>query len=82
MHVKLELKSIEPVQSGQELAITYLASSQELGELELKILTSLQPDLNAAEQDARKMIAAFADGLRASTENTPLQRQKYLKHPA
>jgi len=81
MQVKLKLKSIEPLRSDQGLAITYLASSQELGELELKILTSIQADLNAAEQQARKTIEAFADGLRAATASSPLQEKKYLKHP-
>jgi hypothetical protein len=81
MQVKLRLKSIEPAKADQELAITYVASSQQLGELELKIMTSVQPDLNAAEQEARKMIEAFADGLRAAAESSPLLRPKYLKHP-
>ena len=81
MQVKLRLKSIEPVRADQGLTITYVASSQELGELELKILTSMQADLNAAEQEARKIIEAFAAGLRAATESNPLLGQKYLKHP-
>jgi hypothetical protein len=44
MQVKLSLKSIEPVRSdqGQGLAFTYVASSQEIGKLELKILTTIQ----------------------------------------
>jgi hypothetical protein len=81
MQVKLRLKSIEPTRSDQGLAITYLASSQELGDLELRILTSIQADLNAAEQEARKTVQAFADGLRAATESSPLRQQEYLKHP-
>jgi hypothetical protein len=81
MQVKLRLKSIEPVRSDQGLAITYLASSQELGEIELRILISIQADLNAAEQEARNTVQAFADGLRAATESSPLQQQQYLKHP-
>jgi hypothetical protein len=81
MQVQLKLKSIEPVRSDQGLAITYLASSQELGELELKIHTAIQPDLNAAEQEARKIIEAFAEGLRTATESSPLREKKYLKHP-
>jgi hypothetical protein len=82
MQVKLRLKSIEPVRSDQELAITYLASSQELGELELRIVAAIQADLNAAEQQARKMIEAFANGLRVASESSPLEGPKYLKHPA
>jgi hypothetical protein len=58
-----------------------MASSQEVGELELKILIAIQNDLNAAEQEARKMIEAFAVGLRIATESNPLLGQKYLKHP-
>jgi len=82
MQVRLKLKSIEPVKADQGLAITYVASSQELGELELKVHTSMQADLNAAEQETRKTIEAFAAGLLAATENSPLVGQKYLKHPA
>jgi len=41
MQVKLRLKSIEPVKSDQGLTITYVASSQQLGELELKIVTAM-----------------------------------------
>ena len=81
MQVKLRLKSIEPVKLDQGLAITYVASSQQLGELELKIVTATQTDLNATEQEARKMIEAFATGLRIATESNPLVGQKYLKHP-
>ena len=67
MQVKLRLKSIEPVKFDQGLTITYVASSQQLRELELKILTAVQGDLNAAEQEARKTIEAFATGLRIAT---------------
>ena len=81
MQVKLRLKSIEPVRLEHGLAITYIASSQQLGELELKIVTAIQADLNAAEQEARKTIEAFAAGLRIATESNPLVGQKYLKHP-
>jgi hypothetical protein len=81
MQVKLRLKSIEPVRADQELAITYVASSQQLGELELKIMISIQADLNAAEREAQKIIEAFASGLRAATESSPLLRPKYLKYP-
>jgi len=81
MQVKLRLKSIEPSRTDQELAMTYVASSQQLGELELKIMVGIQADLNAAEQEARKIIEAFANGLRAATESSPLLRPKYLKHP-
>jgi hypothetical protein len=42
----------------------------------------MQADLNAAEQEARKTIDAFAAGLRAATESSPLRAQKHLKHPA
>ena len=35
MQVKLRLKSIEPIKLDQGLAITYVASTQELGDLEL-----------------------------------------------
>jgi hypothetical protein len=82
MQVKLRLKSIEPVRSDQGLAFTYVASSQEIGELELKILITIQNDLNAAEQEARKIIDAFAAGLRIATESNPLLGRKYLKHPS
>ena len=68
MQVKLSLKSIEPVKFDQGLTITYVASSQQLRELELKILTAVQGDLNAAEQEARKTIEAFATGLRIATD--------------
>ena len=81
MQVKLRLKSIEPVKLDQGLTITYVASSQQLGELELKIVTAMQADLNAAEQEARKTIDAFATGLRIAAESSPLVGQKYLKHP-
>jgi hypothetical protein len=81
MQVKLRLKSIEPVRSDQGLAFTYVASSQEIGKLELKILTTIQNNLNAAEQEARKIIDAFAAGLQIATESNPLLGQKYLKHP-
>jgi hypothetical protein len=81
MQVKLRLKSIEPVKSDQGLSITYVASSQQLGELELKIVTSMNADLNTAEQEARNTIAAFAAGLRIATESNPLVGPKYLKHP-
>jgi hypothetical protein len=81
MHVTLRLKCIEPVRSEQGLAITYVASTQELGKLELKIQTSIQADLNAAEQEARKTIEAFADGLRVAAESSPLRENKYLRHP-
>jgi hypothetical protein len=40
MQVKLRLKSIEPVGSDQGLAFTCMASSQEVGELELKTLST------------------------------------------
>jgi hypothetical protein len=73
MDVKLRLKSIEPAKAEQELAMTYVASSQH-GELELKIMTFVQADLNAAEQEAQKMIEAFAGGLRAAGESSPLLR--------
>jgi hypothetical protein len=82
MQVKLRLKSIEPVKLDQGLSITYVASTQELGDLELKVVTATQTDLNAAEQEARKTIEAFATGLRIATESNPLVGQKYLKHPA
>ena len=81
MQVKLRLKSIEPVKSDQGLTITYVASSQQLGELQLKIVTGMHADLNAAEQEARKTIEAFATGHRIATESNPLVGQKYLKHP-
>ena len=81
MQVTLRLKSIEPIRSEQGLAITYVASTQELGELELKIHTSIQTDLNAAEQEARKTIEAFADGLRVAVQSSPLRERQYLKHP-
>jgi len=81
MQVKLRLKSIEPVKSDQGPTITYVASSQQLGELELKIVTTMHTDLNAAEQEGRKTIEAFATGLRIATESNPLVGQKYLKHP-
>ena len=81
MQVKLRLKTIEPIKSDQGLAITYVASSQQLGELELRIVTAIQTDLNAAEQDARKTIEAFATALRVASEGNPLVGQKYLKHP-
>jgi hypothetical protein len=78
MQVKLRLKrlkSIEPVKSDQGLTITYVASSQQLGELELKIVTGMHADLNAAEQEARKTIEAFVTGLRIATESNPLVGQ-------
>jgi hypothetical protein len=81
MQVKLRLKSIEPVKLDQGLTIIYVASSQQLGELELKIVTAMQADLNAAEQEARRAIEAFATGLRIATQSSPLVGQKYLKHP-
>ena len=81
MQVRLKLKSIEPVKVDQGLAITYVASSQELGELELKVQTSMQADLNAAEQETRKTIEAFAAGLRAATESSTLVGQQHLEHP-
>jgi hypothetical protein len=81
MQVKLRLKSIEPVKSDQGLITTYVASSQQLGELELKIVTGMDADLNAAEQEPWKTIEAFAIGLRIATESNPLVGQKYLKHP-
>ena len=37
-------------------------------------------DLNAAEQEARMTIEAFATGLRIGTESNPVAAQKYLKH--
>jgi len=54
---------------------------EQLGELELKIVTAMQADLNAAEQEARKTIDAFATSLRIAAESSPLVGQKYLKHP-
>jgi len=81
MQVKLRLKSIEPVKLDQGLTITYVASSQQLGKLELRIVIAMQADLNAAEQEARKTIDAFATGLRIAAESSPLVGQKYLKHP-
>ena len=42
MQVKLRLKSIEPVKSDQGLTITYVASSQQLGGCELKIVTGMR----------------------------------------
>jgi hypothetical protein len=77
VQVNLWLKNIEPVRSEQGLAITYVASTQELGELELKIKTSLQADLNAAEQEARKTIEAFADGLRVAAQSSPLREKNF-----
>ena len=81
MQVNLRLKSIEPVRSEQGLVIAYVASTQELGELELKIQIPIQADLNSAELEARKTIEAFADGLRVAAQSSPLREKKYLKHP-
>ena len=82
MQVNFRLKSIEPVRSEQGLVIAYVASTQELGELELKIQIPIQADLNSAEQEARKTIEAFADGLRVAAQSSPLREKKYLKYPS
>ena len=81
MQVKLRLKSIEPVKLDQGLTITYVASSQQLGKLELRIVIAMQADLNAAEQEARKTIDAFATGLRIAAESSPLVGQKISETP-
>ena len=68
MQVKLRLKSIEHGKIRSRAYYHLCRSSQQLGELELKILTAVQGDLNAAEQEARKTIEAFATGLRIATD--------------
>jgi hypothetical protein len=79
MQVNLRQKSIEPVRSEEGLAITHVAFTQELGELELKIQTSSQADFNAAEQEARKTIEAFANSHCVAAQSSPFEKK--MKHP-
>ena len=81
MLVHLKLKTIEPAQSEEKLAVSYLASCAELGEFELKILTPIQSDLNAAEQAARAAITAFAEGLLDASRKNPLTERQLRQHP-
>ena len=52
MQIALELKSMEPQKSEQRLAFTYLVSSTEFGDLELKLLIQTQSDLTDALRTA------------------------------
>jgi len=82
MQIALKLKSMEPKESDQRLAFTYLVSSKEFGDLELKLLIPIQADLTAAEREARKKIAELADALRTACQDSPIPTaEKMRPHP-
>ena len=82
MQIALKLKSMEPQKSDQGLAFTYLVSSKEFGELELKLLVPTQADLTAAEREARKKVEEFADALRTACQDSPIPTaEKTRPHP-
>lgn len=61
---------MEPQKSEQRLAFTYLVSSTEFGDLELKLLIQTQSDLTAAEREAQKKVEEFANAHRARGART------------
>jgi hypothetical protein len=82
MQIALKLKSMEPRESDQRLAFTYLVSSTEFGDLELKILIPIQADLTAAEREARKKIEELAVALRTACQDSPIPTaEKMRAHP-
>ena len=82
MQIALKLKSMEPQETDQDLAFTYLVSSKEFGELELKLLVPTQADLTAAEREARKKVEEFADALRTACQDSPVPTaEKMRPHP-
>jgi hypothetical protein len=82
MQIALKLKSMEPQTSDQSLTFTYLVSSKEFGDLELKLLVPTQADLTAAEQEARKKVEEFADALRTACQDSPIPTVEKLRpHP-
>ena len=74
MQIALKLKSMEPKESDQRLAFTYLVSSKEFGDLELKLLIPIQADLTAAEREARKKIEEFAGRVSSGHEGVSIAR--------
>ena len=82
MQIALELKSMEPQKSEQRLAFTYLVSSTEFGDLELKLLIQTQSDLTAAEREARKKVEEFANALLTACQVSPIPTaEKIRPHP-
>jgi len=82
MQIALKLKSMEPKESDQRLVFTYLVSSKEFGDLELKLQIPIQADLTAAEREARKKVEEFADALRTACQDSPVPTaEKMRPHP-